>query len=296
MIGVLTHGRLGNQMFQYAFGYVAAKKLKTSFFIYKPDSLHYFKLNGQYDPYNNSICNQYIKKKLFKKSTVQFSGLRLKYLKTDLKLWAIKKDLFSWPNMLEGTDPILSGMKDDIVYDGYFQSDQYFKGYESEIKKMFTLKDQVTKDFIQRKGDFLKKKYVAVHLRRTDYLNHGGDELGGYDMTLSVAYYKRCLEKIKDIHEYDVVFVSDDIDFVKKEFGEQPNYYFERNDEITDFQLLLHADQLIIANSTFSWWAAWLNNKTGLKVFAPNYFLGFKVKRFYPAGIKVEAWDWVDVN
>jgi hypothetical protein len=101
---------------------------------------------------------------------------------------------------------------------------------------------------------------------------------------------------IPDIDDYNVLFVSDDIAFAKKEFGTKENYFFENNEEIIDFQILLNADILIIANSTFSWWAAWLNNKAGKVIYAPNYFLGFKVKKFSPAGIKVDSWNWIDVN
>jgi hypothetical protein len=120
--------------------------------------------------------------------------------------------------------------------------------------------------------------------------------LGGYNMTLPTAYYHRCLSLMEEIDGYTVIFISDDIEFVKAEFGEKSNYVFECNDEITDFQLLLHADVVITANSTFSWWAAWLNQKKNKRIFAPNYFLGFKVNQYYPAGIYVEEWQWIDVN
>jgi hypothetical protein len=93
-----------------------------------------------------------------------------------------------------------------------------------------------------------------------------------------------------------VVFVSDDIEFAKKTFGLNTNYYFEQNDEITDFQILLNAQELVIANSSFSWWAAWLNRQNNKVVYAPKYYLGFKVNKYYPAGINVNDWNWIDVN
>lgn len=295
MIGVLAQGRMGNQMFQYAFGFIAAKKLTTPFFLYNPNSLHYFKLNPEFDN-NREKYKKYTKRKLLKKSTIPFPKLTSPNFNKEYYAWGVRKDLVSWPNQVGGNTFLLKDIKDDVVYDGYFQSSKYFVSYEKEVKEMFGLKQQYIKEFDDKKKGLLEKKYVAIHIRRTDYINYGGEELGGYNMTLPIEFYKKSLASISNLSDYNVVFVSDDIDFVKKEFGEQANYYFESNSEIVDYQILLNADKLIIANSTFSWWAAWLNAKPNVEVFAPKYFLGFKVNQYYPAGIEVEKWNWIEVN
>lgn len=295
MIGVLAQGRMGNQMFQYAFGFIAAKKLNTTFFLYNPSSLHYFKLNSEFAN-NKEFYKKYTKRKFFKKSCVPFPKLTSPNFNKKYYDWGVRKDLVSWPNQVGGNSFILKELKDDVVYDGYFQSDKYFISYETEVKNMFALKEQYVKEFEAKKKNISSKRYIAIHIRRTDYVNYGGEELGGYNMTLPVEFYKKSLASINNLNEYNVVFVSDDIDFVKKEFGEHTNYYFESNSEIIDYQILLNADKLIIANSSFSWWAAWLNAKADLEVFAPKYFLGFKVNQYYPAGIDVEKWNWIDVN
>lgn len=295
MIGVLAQGRMGNQMFQYAFGFIAAKKLNTTFFLYNPNSLHYFKLNPEFAN-NKELYKKYTKRKFFKRSCVPFPKLTSPNFNKEYYAWGVRKDLVSWPNQVGGNNFLLKELKDDVVYDGYFQSDKYFISYETEVKNMFALKEQYVNEFEAKKKSLSAKKYIAIHIRRTDYINYGGEELGGYNMTLPVEFYKKSLASINNLNEYNVVFVSDDIDFVKKEFGEHSNYYFESNSEIIDYQILLNADKLIIANSTFSWWAAWLNTKADLEVFAPKYFLGFKVNQYYPAGIEVEKWNWIDVN
>ena len=296
MIGVLAQGRMGNQMFQFAFGYIAAAKLNTSFFLYKPTSLHYFKLFSNFETINSINYKKYAQRLLFKKSALPFPKLNSKNKRNELFNWAVYKNIISWPNQLEGNQYLLSQLQDNVLYDGYFQSEKYYEKHENKVRELFSLKEDVIKDFEKNKSTILRKKYIAVHLRRTDYINHGAPELGGYDMTLPLSFYEKSLALIPNKDEYNVVFVSDDISFIKQKFGEQSNYYYENNSEIVDFQILLNADKLIIANSSFSWWAAWLNNNPNLAVYAPKYFLGFKVNKYYPAGIDVKKWNWIDVN
>jgi hypothetical protein len=92
-------------------------------------------------------------------------------------------------------------------------------------------------------------------------------------MMLPVSYYEKSLEKIED---YKIIFVGDNISFAKEHFSHIPNSTFEQNDAIVDFQIILNADIAIIANSSFAWWAAWLNPNPNKKIIAPKYWVGFK--------------------
>ncbi len=295
MIGVLTHGRMGNQMFQYAFGYTTSKRLGTRFFICKPNSLKYFKANNHLGGRNKMNMALYmIAANVLTKSRYKLWVTEFRKPIT-LKNYLIKKNILDWPHDFNDGD-FLHKIKNHVIYDGYFQSESYLKGYEYDIRALFDIQQRHKTLFKKYKNHLFNKRSVAVHLRRTDYINFGSKELGGRDLTLPTNYYSKCIAMIKGIEDYNVIFVSDDIEFTKREFGTKENYFFESNDEITDFQILLNADVLIIANSTFSWWAAWLNNKAEKVIYAPNYFLGFKVKKFYPKGIKVDSWNWIDVN
>lgn len=296
MIGVLARGQMGNQMFQYAFGYAAGKKLNKKFFIYGYDSLHYFKLHEDLRRNNNLRIMSYALNNLFKKIRFNFSMSCLKNPLHYFSNWAIKKNVFEWTNSFDEKNYFLSDTKDNTLYQGFFQSEKYFENYKEDVKNLFKIRERYRLPFLKNKTRLFDRKTIAVHLRRKDYLRYGNEELGGIDMTLPANYYKKCLRIISDANDCNVIFVSDDIEFAKKEFGVKENYFFENNDEITDFQILLNADILIIANSTFSWWTAWLNDKKEKVVYAPNYFLGFKVKKFYPAGIKVDDWNWIDVD
>lgn len=296
MIGVLAQGRLGNQMFQFAFAYALSRKLKTSFFIHRADSLHYFALFETLEKTNKRNIFYYALINLFRKSQSPVSISSLKSPIEPLSDWAINKNVCIWNSTIDSQNYLLTKIENNVLYKGFFQSEEYFKEFEEDIKKLFEIRPQYKKIFFDQKKHLLDKKSIVLHLRRTDYSNYGNEALGGADLTLPKNYYKTCLSLIKDVHLYNVIFVSDDIEFARKEFGNNANYFYENNDPITDFQLLLNASVLVIANSSYSWWAAWLNSKADKTVYAPNYFSGFKIKKFYPAGIRVDGWNWVDVN
>lgn len=296
MIGVIAQGRMGNQLFQYAFAYVTARKLQTDFFIYLADSLHYFDLIDDFDRINEKNIKHYSRKNILRFSDLPFV---FKEFKNPIKYVAkrkIHKNICTWNNTLDENNYLLKEISDNTLYSGFFQSEEYLTEFRTEIMKMFAIKNEFRSEFEKNKKYLLGKKYIAVHIRRTDYKNYGGEELGGLDMTLPLSYYRNCLSLISDVDQYNVVFVSDDPEFARAEFGERENHYFESNDEITDFQLLLNADKTIIANSSFSWWAAWLNTKPEKAIYAPEYYLGFRVNKYYPAGIKVKDWNWIKTS
>jgi len=72
------------------------------------------------------------------------------------------------------------------------------------------------------------------------------------------------------------------------------NALFANNDMITDFQIIMNADACIISNSSFAWWAAYLNSKKDKKIYCPEHWLGFKIKREYPENII--PGEWIKVN
>jgi hypothetical protein len=274
MIKVDLWGRLGNQMFQYAFATSTAKKLNTFFFIVPTERfelLNYFQLDLLTRLlYRNQIFPKYKKyiDRFLNKNYVEQSGNE-----SEIKLM------------------------DNCHYRGFFQSENYFNSVSQNLlRKRFKIHRQLQKLFQDKYSTlFQQNKIVTLHVRRTDYLQHGNEELGGSNLVLPMSYYDTCLAKIPDLESYKVVCISDDIEFVKKYYGHRPNFLFESNEMILDFQLMVHADILIVANSTFSWWAGYLNNKPNPIIFGPKYWLGFKIKREYPKGIMSARFTWVDV-
>ena len=276
MIGIITTGRLGNQMFQYAFGKAIQKKYNTKVvFINREKGKHKFKLFKYFNLYSyNHLINELI---------ASFFLLK-KPKRILLKSTSNNLNLFS--NFSKNTN---------IIVDGYFQSERYFYNIKNEIENIFEIK-KIYIDAFNKKYSFLFKqnKIISVHIRRGDYVNCGNINVtGSSDMSLPINYYYKCLIRIKDIENYKVIFVSDDINWVKTHFEKKSNFLFEENHQLVDFQIIKNSDIAIIANSSFSWWAAYLNKNPKKIIYAPKYWLGYKNKIEYPAGITSVNWNWI---
>ncbi|PWJ58782.1 glycosyl transferase family 11 [Dyadobacter jejuensis] len=265
MVGVKFNGRLGNQLFQYTFFlYLKSRDSKKYYFFPNPHHASlakYFDLGFWPNFYlNNKLCS-----------------LLFRMLP---KLWKFE-DVF----VHNFFSPKPHTPVNFTMYQGYFQSDYYLKQLPKPAN--FRLKERYREEFRRQFGDlFDHHKTVVVHIRRTDYLSYGKR-----DISLPIEYFQRQLEAIENIDSYKVLFVSDDMPFVRQSFPEKPNYIFSSNSEIIDFQLIQNADVAIISNSTFAWWAAYLCPKTN-RVIAPENWFGFRIGREHPKGIMTDRFEW----
>ena len=271
MIGVKLIGRLGNQLFQYAFAYSVSKKLKTPFLLIESEyhhkyNIHYFRLR--------------LFEKLSSKIATSF------YFKLSKKFKIIKE----YDNNEVLTIEELINFKNNLVYEGFFQSENYFREYEKHLRQLFTIKRKYKNFFNNKYSDLILREVplLVIHYRGTDYKNWGGT-----DYTLPIDYYLNAMSLIEDLNQYRLVILTDDINLAKKTFKTLWNAEYISDSEINDFQILLNADKLIISNSTFAWWGAYLNYHNA-EVFAPKYWLGFKNKSEQPLGIMSVNWNWID--
>lgn len=268
MIGIKLDGRLGNHMFQYAYILALSKKLNTNFFI--DESISKFLLPSFFELKSfNSIQNRCYRK--------------MYYL-------FFKKNEISILHGENAEENLKKTTKDNFNYIGFFQSEKYFIEHANLIKDNFKIKKELQIDVT----DFLnlkEKKTIAVHVRRTDYIDYGSDKLGGKNMTLPISYYENAFKLIPNIEDFTIIYVSDDIDFVKENFIQHGIY--TSNNLIEDFQIIQSAEIIITANSSFSWWAAYLSNAK--KIIAPKHWLGFKVNFDYPHSIIPDSWNQVNV-
>ena len=272
MIGVRLDGRLGNQLFQYALAISLAKKYKTFYIIdndYKADYVKkYFK--------TQPLLNHPISRKLFKKLIAPG---------------------FPFVHQVgnETTEEMLPLMKDNQFYKGFFQSELYFKNIAGSIHKNLQIKTVYKKAFAKKYGHLFKdEKVLTIHYRLGDYLTWGNEQTGGINMSLPESFYLNALQEVKNLDDYKILLVTDDIENATIRLPGIKSKLIISDSEIMDFQLLMHADKLIISNSSFSWWAAYLNKKHA-EVFAPENWLGFKLNAEIPSNVMPEGFKSVRV-
>jgi hypothetical protein len=261
MIIVRLTGRMGNQLFQYAFALSEQRRLNTYAII--DDRSQQDIVSGYFD------IKGIFRQSLIKKIVFKFHKFPMVYQ--------------------EGPDEakhFFSGqVRNWRYYYAYLQSELYFNGIKDQVKKRFRIKQPFQDEFQRKYGTtFKEKKVLAIHYRFGDYVSWTKEELGGTDFTLPVTYYKNALDQVPDLDQYLIILVTDDIETCNARTEFIKNKMVISDTEIMDFQILMNADKLIIANSSFSWWAAYLNVKNA-QVFAPEYWLGFKVKSEFPNGI-----------
>ncbi|MFC0343553.1 alpha-1,2-fucosyltransferase [Epilithonimonas hispanica] len=254
-------GRIGNNLFQYALYFTLKNKCKTPVLVYGWDEgfQKYFEKVSWVDSfYFRKIIHRLIT--FFPKKT---------YSQYDFEpLIDVKK-----------------GIENNIVLDGYFQSLLFFENYEDVIRKNIKIKTKYLAEFNERYGKlYQENKILAIHCRLGDYINWGNESLGGKNLVLPISYYKNALKNIEDIESHKIVLITDDKELAKERFDFLEGIEVFSESEIIDFQLIKNATSIIISNSTFSWWAAFLSN-TASQILAPEFFVGFKIKKDFPEGI-----------
>lgn len=174
----------------------------------------------------------------------------------------------------------------DRYYDGYFEDVRYFSDIEDEIRQAFAFKRPLS----ERNADVVRRmreqNSVSLHIRRGDYMSKSNKKLFGGICDL--AYYEKAIgymrAHVEDAHFYvfsnDIAWckthVSPMLEGVKVEFVDWNRGW----DNYVDMQLMSCCRHNIIANSTFSWWAAWLNANAGKIVVSPRRLTNVRKKDF----------------
>ena len=224
-------GRLANQMFQYASLKGIARKHGYEYCI---PPLEVF---GQNDPLvRASELNIYNVFDIGRNNTIN-----------------ILKNPMLQERMHEFDEELFNSCPDNIDLFGYYQSSKYFEHIKDEIKNDFTFSKEVeaicTEMFDSIHSD---QKVISVHLRRTDYTvnpNHPVQPM---------SYYEQALKKFDKTDK--ILVFSDDPAWCKEQelFADDSIMISEGNDADIDLCLMSKCNYHIIANSSFSWWGAWL--------------------------------------
>ena len=249
MIYCLLKGGLANMMFQVAATYSFSIDYNTNCFFPNLDNmLNYLNTETTFNP-DLSHAEEYnlIFKKLKKDSpnrNLRTINFPFEYL--DFKI----------PN------------NEDIIIDGFFQSEKYFKHNREKILEIFE-PDNLIKEIIDRKYEkLLIKRTTSIHVRRGDYLrfpNH--HPFQGYD------YYLNAINELKSDTEIFLIF-SDDIEWCKNNFKGEEYYFIENEKDYIEIYLMSMCKNNIISNSSFSWWGAWMNKNQNKKVIGPKKWFG----------------------
>lgn len=265
MIVLKISDGFGNQLFQYACGYAVSRRLNTDLVldtsILATNSCRKFeldKLSIEYEkilslhgnaPKCRKVFNRYLKQKKIKKHFQTF---------TEDNAYIYDKNIRT--------------IKDDTYLQGYWQSEKYFREYKEELQTLFTPRYEQSHSCKKFVEEVESCNSVAIHICRGDYQATG--------ICVVQSYYHQAIERMKACIVKPVFYVfSDDINvaknILKKEEGDFifVQYECDNLDNLTldDFFIMKTCKHQIIANSSYSWWAAWLNENESKIVICPEY-------------------------
>lgn len=262
-VSIKLAGGLGNYMFQIAAAYAYGIKYNKKYIFTVDDSMVVHK---HITMYKNNILNnvELINNK-------NFNGFK-----------SFNENGFHYNEI-----PSIDG---DVYLNGYFQSEKYFKDYSDEIRKLFSYPDELISSAKEKMAD----KYgiyetfgnsCSIHVRRGDYLNSPN-----HHPVQNMNYYMKAIKQMPK----DSIFLifSDDISWCKANFPDVPEKFIfvEGNADYEDLLLMSLCKNNITCNSTFSWWAAWLNNNTEKKVIIPSVWFGPAYANYNTDDLYCEGW------
>lgn len=157
---------------------------------------------------------------------------------------------------------------DDVDLLGWFQSEKYFLDYAGLIRTEFAFREDVTQ-FCRQAIDGIGPETISLHVRRADYV-----ELSDIHPPCDISYYRQALARVPG--EAPVLVFSDDLDWCRAQslFRGDRFLFSEGRSNIEDMCLMSMCRSHIIANSSFSWWGAWLDPDPGKIVIAPTRWFG----------------------
>lgn len=237
MFVVKISGGLGNQLFQYSFIRALEEKYST---------------NVVYDlsSYKNDMFGRYFQ-------LGDFPNIKLSDKKLVLnKGIVLVNDTFNYDDFNKNISSV--DLDDNIaLFNGYWQSEKYFKDIESKIRQELSL----NVDFNPLPNS------IALHVRRGDYLT-----LQHIHPVQGVEYYNNAIDEIGDFEK--IYVFSEDVEWCRANLKFSNIEFMKADQPAIDILKMSKCTHNIIANSSFSWWGAWLNNNPNKKVIAPLKWFG----------------------
>ena len=274
MIAVRLKGGMGNQMFQYAFGLAMAARLGTDLwldcgvlldrargkdFVYRDFDLDIFQAEA------NFLVRPERLRFLYKLKSATWSR--------QVKQYALKGLPVEKEPHFHVDENLLAQPKDEVAYDGWWQSQRYFEEVETDVRKAFTFKAPILAESAELLSRIQGANSVCLNVRRTDFLTTPTLNSTNLD------YFMRGVEQMAELVDSPHFFIfSDDIAWCREHLKlPHPTEVVGHEHKGFKFgnylQLMKACKNFIIPNSSFAWWAVWLNENEDKKVIAPaNWF------------------------
>ena len=262
MIIVKISDGFGNQLFMYACAYSIARKNNQKLYLdasildnNKLRKLELTNLNIEYDKLISYRILKYkpliLMGRLLKDILIRICTKRF----NEKQCWVYDRNIMK--------------VKGNVYLDGYWQSHKYFDDSWEELVQMITPQYQHCEDYVKIKLEIESNNSVAIHIRRGDYIKIG--------CCIDKHYYQEAINIIENRCKDIIYYVfSDDIEFAETMFRTYSTCNFvyldykSDNKTLDDFFLMSLCKHQIIANSSFSWWAAWINKNSNKIVIAPQ--------------------------
>ncbi|MVF12933.1 alpha-1,2-fucosyltransferase [Ketobacter sp. MCCC 1A13808] len=289
MIILQLNGGLGNQLFQYAAALAASKKYHRPILIetsmLQTDSLRNLEIDKLSIPglaaykHDNSLFECILKFKVLKKVMFYFSRI------FHLKFVYVEHSFNYDPNFFRAIKETKT-----IFLFGYFQSYRYFTRIRRELRASF-LPNKISDISKPLQKEIQESMSVSLHVRRGDYVS--SKETNDFHGVCSLEYYDAAISYIQNNVLNPTIYVfSDDLDWVQNNMQIPCSHVFVdhafSNNHFDDFSLMMACKHNIIANSSFSWWAAWLNDYPEKIVICPDKW--FASKKIVTTDLIPEKW------
>ena len=275
MIIVKLIGGLGNQMFQYATGKALANRhgveLKLDISSFKQQlgeviTPRHFEL----DVFNCDI------KFATEEEILEFEVLKSSRWKRILQRKMpnmFSKIYFSESGHLYHS--VFNTLPKHVYLEGYWQNENYFKNIRSTLLKDFQIRQTMPTEVNKWLSKIKEAHSVAIHVRRGDYVNLSS--ANAFHGLCSLDYYESSVEHLQEqLKDLELFVFSDDLDWCKAnlKFAQKINFVELKQLACWELFLMSQCQHNIIANSSFSWWAAWLNQTSNKNVCVPqNWFV-----------------------
>lgn len=240
-VSVQLMGGIGNNLFQIACAYAYSLKHNKELVLVNEK---FGTTHNSLETYKNNILRNinFVDKK-------DFNGFKV-----------YSEPFFNYTEI-----PFIEG---DVLLQGYFQSELYFKEYEKEIRNLFSFPDELANSIKEKYSNLLSHNTCFIHVRRGDYLKFPDNH-----PVQSINYYMKAIRQMPEDSLFTIF--SDDIEFCKSMFPDisEKFTYIKGQNDWEDIMLMSLCNNGIIANSSFSWWGSWLNDSMD-KIIAPTQWFG----------------------